>query len=97
MITNFLDYPKVLGRDADHIAKFFKDELTANNSMNKDGQLIILNKLKELQCENLMKKYVIMYCVCKQCKCIQTDLIKENKVTFIVCKKCQAKTSLGKN
>jgi translation initiation factor 2 subunit 2 len=97
LITNFLDYPRSLGRTVEQITKFYKDETAATNSINKDGHLIIQGKFKESQCENIMRNYVKQFCMCKQCKSIQTELQRENKFYYIYCQKCHAKSSLGKN
>jgi len=97
MITNFSYYPQFLNRPAEHISKFFKDEVGSSTSINGDGQLLILGRLREVQIENLMRNYIKQYVKCSQCKCIQTDIVKEDRISYIVCHRCNAKTSLAKN
>jgi len=96
IISNFADYSKILNRPADHIRTFYRIESGMENSINDSGQLIIQGYYQESKCETVMRKYVEEYVLCKQCKCIDTELVKSDGLTFLECHQCLARTSMGK-
>lgn len=77
--TNFKDYALLLNTDINMLYKFIKNELCSYaiswySNNNLDGIIIHGKYIKSVLLHNLIKKYITLYCTCKVCKSVKTEL-----------------------
>lgn len=96
IFINFSNFVEKLKRTPEHISNYIREETGMATSVNAQDQMIIQGILNETKTETIMRNYIREYVSCRQCKCLDTNLIKENTITFILCNQCGAKTSLGR-
>jgi translation initiation factor 2 subunit 3 len=71
-----------------HLKEYFESELSTTSSVNGAGQLILAGNWKLNGILSILRKYVAMFKICKQCKGTDTGLIKSGKVVKVKCGRC---------
>uniref|UniRef100_A0A6B2LGX1 Translation initiation factor IF2/IF5 domain-containing protein n=1 Tax=Arcella intermedia TaxID=1963864 RepID=A0A6B2LGX1_9EUKA len=92
--TNFAANCNQISRKTKHVQAFVLTELGTDGSIGADGKLVIRGRYGSKQLENLLRKYILEYVMCKSCKQVNTELQKENRLTFVVCNSCGSRTSV---
>jgi len=92
---NFHANCKSIARKPKHVLAFVLTELGTTGAIGGDGKLVIRGRYQPKQLENLLKKYIVEYILCKSCKSVDTVLKKENRITFLVCNTCGSSTSVA--
>lgn len=97
IIVNFGAYSTIINRTKESISKYFYIESKLAYSINSTDQLILQGVLDEKKCENIMRNFIKQHVLCKQCRCIDTQIVKDSNLYYMICNGCGAKTSLGKH
>jgi translation initiation factor 2 beta subunit (eIF-2beta)/eIF-5 len=88
--TNFGETSTMINRPIDHLFQFILSELGTEGSVTAENQLLLKGKYNNKHMESLLKKYVIEYVQCQNCKSINTLIKKDNltRMNSIECKNC---------
>lgn len=88
VVTNFGSICKTLNRDANHVMLYMMGEFGANATIDSCGQFIIRGKFKQRDIEVILRRYIVEFVACKECKCVDTTFTRINKLNFVKCSKC---------
>lgn len=94
-ISNISEISIKLNRNIDHLSNFFFSELTTTGSIDGNNQLIIKGRYNQIQMESILRKYILEFVTCGNCKSPNTELSKELRLTFINCKNCGSKRTVN--
>jgi translation initiation factor 2 subunit 2 len=87
ILANLSDIAKKLKRNEDHVTQFLFAELGTNGSVDGSRRLVIKGRFQSKQIENILRRYIQDYVVCKTCKSLNTELGKgENRLWYLTCK-----------
>ncbi|SPO26189.1 related to SUI3 - translation initiation factor eIF2 beta subunit [Ustilago trichophora] len=67
---------------------FLFAELGTIGSVDGSQRLVIRGRFQPKQIENVLRRYITEYVICKTCKRPETKLTKENRIFFVTCEKC---------
>ncbi len=97
---NFIDICRILEREPEHVQEFLRLEFNTQVNLsdpNGDGKkLYISSKYQQHDVENIIKKYINEYVLCKNCKSRNTYLKKDKGLLFLCCKECHGTMSVPK-
>jgi translation initiation factor 2 subunit 2 len=93
ILRNFMDFPKVLRRDADKILQYLSKEF-ATPAERSGEKAVFVGRREPHDFTRLLQIYVKDYLECPTCKSPDTKIEKENRISFLVCEACGAKSSL---
>ena len=94
IFVNCITVCERMHRDPEHLVLYFMTELSTTASFDGNGYLIIKGKYRQNQIENLLKKYLLEYVLCKSCKSASTTLKKDNRLWFVECASCNSLQSV---
>ncbi|CAK7266101.1 translation initiation factor eIF-2 beta subunit [Sporothrix epigloea] len=95
IFANITEVAKRMKRTEDHITLYLLAELGTTGSVDGSRRLVIRGRFQQKQIENVLRKYIIEYVVCKTCKSPDTELSKgENRLYFITCNSCGSRRSV---
>ncbi len=97
LIYNFSDIAKNISRDVQHLKRFVDEELGVRSSIDGSGALLIRGNFKQNRIKSLLKGYLKMFVMCKECDSLNTDLIKENRLEMVNCYSCRSKKPVTQN
>lgn len=83
-IINFGELTKFINRDPSLVQQYFISELSAKCTIDSALQLVIKERLTQKNIENMLKRYIIKYVMCPDCREYNTELIK-NKIKCLKC------------
>lgn len=84
LLANLPEISKRLKRTPEHITSFLFAEMGTSGSTDSNGRLIIRGRFQSKQIENILRRYIMDYVICKTCKSPDTDLSRgENRLSFI--------------
>lgn len=89
-IFNFRTLCFKINREENLLLDFLKKEIGSVISISENGELVISNILRQPQIESLIKRFIITYVQCTQCKSLGTTLSKKAGKTSILCNSCKA-------
>ncbi|KIW01033.1 uncharacterized protein PV09_07547 [Verruconis gallopava] len=96
LLANLPDICKRLKRSPEHITAFLFAELGTSGSTDANGRLIIRGRFQSKQIENVLRRYIMDYVICKTCKSADTELSRgENRLSFITCNSCASRRSVA--
>ena len=93
IVTNLPQIANHLGRDVNHLFKFFLRELATTGDL-KGGGTIFIGKFNSRILNQKVNKYAKEFIFCDQCGKPDTKLLKESGLTFKRCEACGAKSSV---
>ena len=85
---NFQETCGKLERSYYHVKQYFIEELRTECSIDGRNRLLIQGKFLPKHIESILRKYIVEYVMCKDCRCPQTTLIREKKLDFVKCQNC---------
>jgi translation initiation factor 2 subunit 2 len=94
VILNFRAFYRGVNRPPNHIANYLISELSTVGSLDSQSQLILKGYYKPTVIETLLRKYIIEYVVCRQCKGIDTVMVRINRLFFVKCGDCGSSHSV---
>ncbi|EFW99208.1 eukaryotic translation initiation factor 2 beta subunit [Grosmannia clavigera kw1407] len=95
IFANIAEVAKRMKRTEEHITLYLLAELGTTGSVDGSRRLVIRGRFQQKQIENVLRKYIIEYVVCKTCKSPDTELSKgENRLYFITCNSCGSRRSV---
>jgi len=95
--VNFQEICTMMQRSADHVYAFFMAELGTEGSIDGNQRLIIRGKYVPKYIESLLRKYVVEYVTCENCRSPNTDLQKDgaSRLYFLNCRDCGSSRSVA--
>ncbi|OUM52896.1 hypothetical protein BVG19_g2129 [[Candida] boidinii] len=97
MFANIQEIATVLQRNPEHIIQFLFAELGTSGSIDGQKRLIMRGRFQPKHIENVLRRYIGEYVICKTCKSMNTELKREsaNRLHFLVCKACGSTKSVS--
>ncbi|PWN52804.1 hypothetical protein IE53DRAFT_250570 [Violaceomyces palustris] len=95
VFANVVDICKRMHRQPDHVIQYLFSELGTLGSIDGTQRLIIKGRFQPKQIENVLRRYITEYVICKTCKRPETLLTKENRIFFVTCEKCGSQRSVS--
>jgi len=92
--ANFTEICKTLHRQPNHLLEFLLAELSTSGSVDGDSQLIIKGRFQSKQIENVLRRYIKEYVICKTCRSPETILQKDTRLLFLQCESCGSRCSV---
>jgi translation initiation factor 2 subunit 2 len=68
LLANLPEISKRLKRTPEHITSFLFAEMGTSGSTDANGRLIIRGRFQSKQIENILRRYIMDYVICKTCK-----------------------------
>lgn len=95
--VNFADICNSLNRPTDHLFQFILSELGCEGSIGGENQFLLKNKYNNKHIESLLKKYIIDYVQCQNCKSTKTILKKDNstRMQVMACTICKSEKTVS--
>lgn len=91
IFRNFMDFPRILRRNPDHLLMFLAKELATAASL--DGERAIFLGRKETQSFSvLINRYLKDFVTCPVCGSPDTHFDKVKRLQFLVCEACGARS-----
>jgi len=95
LLANLHEICKRLKRSDEHVTSFLFAELGTSGSVDGSRRLVIKGRFQSKQIENILRRYIVDYVVCKTCKSPDTELNKgENRLYFVTCNSCGSRRSV---
>ncbi|KAG7571370.1 hypothetical protein FFLO_00722 [Filobasidium floriforme] len=95
MFANLAEICRRMHRQPKHLMEFLFAELGTSGSVDAQQRLIIKGRYTQKSMENVLRRYIVEYVVCKTCKSPDTLLNKENRLYFITCESCGSRRSVA--
>nr|CDI57196.1 probable SUI3-translation initiation factor eIF2 beta subunit [Melanopsichium pennsylvanicum 4] len=95
VFANVVDICKRMHRQPEHVIQFLFAELGTIGSVDGSQRLVIRGRFQPKQIENVLRRYITEYVICKTCKRPETRLTKENRIFFVTCEKCGSQRSVS--
>lgn len=95
VFANVVDICKRMHRQPEHVIQFLFAELGTIGSVDGAQRLVIRGRFQPKQIENVLRRYITEYVICKTCKRPETKLTKENRIFFVTCEKCGSQRSVS--
>ncbi|PWZ02046.1 hypothetical protein BCV70DRAFT_142488, partial [Testicularia cyperi] len=95
IFANVVDICKRMHRQPEHVIQFLFAELGTIGSVDGSQRLVIRGRFQPKQIENVLRRYITEYVICKTCKRPETVLTKENRIFFVTCEKCGSQRSVS--
>ncbi|KAN0064692.1 translation initiation factor eIF-2 beta subunit [Thecaphora frezii] len=95
VFANVVDICKRMHRQPDHVIQYLFSELGTLGSVDGSQRLVIRGRFQPKQIENVLRRYITEYVICKTCKRPETLLTKENRIFFVTCEKCGSQRSVS--
>ncbi|TKY86343.1 hypothetical protein EX895_004492 [Sporisorium graminicola] len=95
VFANVVDICKRMHRQPEHVIQFLFAELGTIGSVDGSQRLVIRGRFQPKQIENVLRRYITEYVICKTCKRPETKLSKENRIFFVTCEKCGSQRSVS--
>ena len=93
--NNFQLTAKAMNRSPEHFSAFISSELGTTSQIDGSKRLVVNGRFNPRQLENVEKKYIEEYIICKTCKSHDTNLKKENRLFFVQCKLCGSQRTVA--
>jgi len=95
LLANLHEICKRLKRPDEHVTAFLFAELGTSGSVDGSRRLVIRGRFQAKQIENVLRRYIVDYVVCKTCRSPDTELSKgENRLSFVTCNSCSSRRSV---
>ena len=97
LFSNFQDVCAALNRSMDHAISFFNRELASDCAIDQENRLVIRGKFMPRHIENVLKKYVVEFVLCRDCNSSDTLLekMKDTRTITITCNSCSSERVVG--
>ncbi|KAH9411308.1 translation initiation factor IF2B/IF5 [Ordospora pajunii] len=93
---NIVEIANILNRSVDHLVSFISNELMATGSVNKDGRLLIKGMFIRSEIQEVIRRYIEHFVVCKICENVEdTEIVREKRLYFLKCSKCGGARCVG--
>lgn len=94
--VNIVEIAEALNRQVDHLVKFISNELMTTGSVNKDGKLLLKGSFIRSEIQEIIRRYIEHFVVCKICESVEdTDIVRDKKLYFLKCSKCGGARCVG--
>lgn len=89
IFANLPEIAKRLNRSEEHLSQFLFAEMGTSGSLDGSRRLVIKGRFQSKQIENILRRYILEYVICKTCLSPSTELSKgENRLYFVTCNSC---------
>lgn len=94
--VNVVEISEALNRQVEHLVKFISNELMTTGSVNKDGKLLLKGSFIRSELQEVIRRYIEHFVVCKICESVEdTDIVRDKKLYFLKCSKCGGARCVG--
>lgn len=94
--VNIVEIAEALDRQVEHLVKFISNELMTTGSVNKDGKLLLKGSFIRSEIQEILRRYIEHFVVCKICESVEdTDIVRDKKLYFLKCSKCGGARCVG--
>jgi len=92
MWANFAQTAELLRREQEHLFAFVLAELSCDGSLDGQNRLIIKGRYSPRQMESVLKKYMIEFVLCHQCKNSESTLSRDvtTRLCSLTCTLCHS-------
>ncbi len=90
---NFQDTVDTLGRDADHVLKFLRNDLGTSGHIDESGRARLTGEFRARRVEEALSAYTDEFVLCSECGLPDTRLEAEQGVTILRCEACGARSA----
>ena len=89
---NFPQQLTLMNRTAEHVLAYFLAELGTDGIIGNNGEMILTGNYMPKSVNKIIRKYVIDYVQCQDCKKFNTEFVsmKKERITKLVCNSCGA-------
>jgi translation initiation factor 2 subunit 2 len=85
-----------LNREVEQLVKYITGELGVEGSVNKEGRLVLKGVFIRSEIEDVLRRYIEHFVVCKICSNAHgTEIVKDKKLYFLRCGKCGGGRCIG--
>ncbi|TPX41811.1 hypothetical protein SeMB42_g05272 [Synchytrium endobioticum] len=95
VFANVGDIARRMRRTPDHLIQYLFAELGTSGSVDGQERLVIRGKFVQKQIETVLKRYIVEYVTCRNCKSADTSLSKDNRLFFLNCQSCGSTRSVS--
>ncbi|TPX30122.1 hypothetical protein SmJEL517_g06242 [Synchytrium microbalum] len=95
VFANVADIARRMRRTPDHLVQYLFAELGTTGSVDGQERLVIKGKFVQKQIETVLKRYIVEYVTCRNCKSADTNLSKDNRLFFLNCQSCGSSRSVS--
>ena len=92
-LRNFVEYPKIMRRDATKVLQYLSKEFAVPAERVGDSAMFI-GKRDPDDFKRLLEIYVSDYVRCLTCQSPDTRIEKEKRIHFLICEACGAKSTI---
>ena len=92
-LRNFVEYPKIMRRDATKLLQYLSKEFAVPAERVGDSAMFI-GKRDPDDFKRLLEIYVSDYVRCLTCQSPDTRIEKEKRIHFLICEACGAKSTI---
>jgi translation initiation factor 2 subunit 2 len=94
--VNIAEIAHGLNRQVEHLVKFITSELMTTGSVNKDGKLLLKGIFIRSEIQEVLRRYIEHFVVCKICENVEeTEIVRDKKLYFLKCSKCGGARCVG--
>lgn len=94
--VNISEIAGTLNRSVDHLVSFLCSELITTGSVNKDGKLLLKGMFIRSEIQEVLRRYIEHFVVCKICESVEdTDIVRDKRLYFLKCSKCGGARCVG--
>lgn len=91
---NFQETLNRLGRDEDHVLKFFQSELGTSAQIDESGRARLTGDFRRDRIETALDEYVEGFVFCSECGLPDTKLVQEQGTRVLKCEACGALSTI---
>ncbi|MGQ9468761.1 MAG: translation initiation factor IF-2 subunit beta [Nitrososphaerales archaeon] len=91
IFRNFMDFPRLIRRDPNHLLMFLAKELATAVSLDED-RAIFIGRKEPQSFSVLINRYMRDFVNCPVCRSPDTHFEKVRRLQFLVCEACGAKS-----
>jgi len=89
---NFQSTIDRLGREEDHVLKFFQDDLGTSAQIDERGRARLKGAFNQRRIQQVLDEYVETYVLCPECGLPDTNLSTEHGTERLTCEACGARS-----
>lgn len=94
---NFQATVDALGREADHVMKYLRNELGTSGQIDESGRARLTGAFDARRVDEAVEAYSEEFVICPECGLPDTVLEHQQDVTVMRCEACGARSATGRN
>eukprot|EP00166_Cyanidium_caldarium_P003108 ctg_301.g223 len=97
VFMNFGDICKSIHRQPEHLLAYMSAEMGTTGNLQEGGRLVLKGRFQPKGIENVLRKYILEYVICKSCRSPESILMRDanTRLYFLQCESCGASRSVA--